>query len=1010
MNRLRPEIRKTGVLTVVLLLLAIGAGAEEIRHQPRLMPMPDLLKLLDREREWIFLPLADWQALVDAGTRPTPADQPHPSGAWIETARVRGRLDDDLLVLDADLVAYNAEPGPARCPLFAVRPPLLGPALSTAIADAEILTVASGQGLDLVLPAAGRHALRLRWSVPLAEGRGLLSLPRAVGLDLDLSADRDGHCEAAGLVATGPRTWTVTSPSQAIDLTWIPGATAGGTTVWGVDQALRVILDDAKTLRWTWIGRIDARGGDAPTQIGLRLPEGWVATGAGDNGWLTSDDAGTITVGGGSQALHVEGYCPADAQVDLPRIVGAAWQGGVVALIGRSPRDWITPTTWIPLAHDDAGFTYRLGGPQPGFAWRDSSDPRPLHERVEHRFAAGPERWTLVSDLEITGAATPRFDLPLHLPAGWRLAEHQVPAGLRLLHEDSAIRLVSARGLDASETLRLRLHLERSAITDVTDLDLPRLDLPTRSDHVLRILAAPGLDLSINADPRWREATPEGKDQARLRSATAPPPVRLHQRRRPASVQAEAVVYLQVLDDRDQPTIWTRLDLRLAVHDADLDTVVLDLPLTAGSERLASAAGLQLRRRDDGQLALVATRPWRGERLVRIEGRLATTTATGVVAPVPTLSDAEGRNLPVQTRIALQVAGDLDLRARPDATTDVGDEDDLPTWSQPLPGDPVLATWRVRSPTPGSFDLLRRDLVEPPTGFVYGLDLRSQIAPSGIRTRASFRLSAPQAPTLALGLPPGSFLIAATIDGQAVAVRSEGGDLVLPLPGRTRVDVVLHYRQGPPSVDLDLGLPQLGGLPVIDTAWTAAIDPTWVVRPRRDAAALPLQARHDGATRPWFATWIPATVIGDGPRPLPVTVPEPADPRRLHQAHAVTAAGDAVPDLRLQGSLWEGRQGGDARLRLGLTPIDSLRLWDHLGAATAIALGGLLVWRRRTRTALAFAVSGLALAAILHGVGTGLGPFLALGEWLAPAVGLTLVLRAAARSCVGTPRTVEGQS
>src|SRR5690606_2334868 len=105
-----------------------------------------------------------------------------------------------------------------------------------------------------------------------------------------------------------------------------------------------------------------------------------------------------------------EGYCPADAQVDLPQIAGAAWQGGVVALAGNGPRDWTVPTTWVPLAHDENAFAYRLSGPQAGFAWRDSADPRALRETVDHRFAAGPERWTLVSDLQITGASTPRFD------------------------------------------------------------------------------------------------------------------------------------------------------------------------------------------------------------------------------------------------------------------------------------------------------------------------------------------------------------------------------------------------------------------------------------------------------------------------------------------------------------------------------------------------------------------------------------------------------------------------
>lgn len=1005
----RPDVRKTGIMMVILTLLSLGAGAEEIRHQPRLMPMPDLLKLLDREREWVFLPLADWQALVDAGKRPAPADQVRPTGAWIETARVRGRLDDDLLVLDADLVACNADTGPARCPLFAVRPPLLGPALSTTVSGAEFLTVASGQGLDLVLPAAGRHSLRLRWSVPLVEGRGLVSLPQAVGLDLDLEADRDGRCEAAGLVATGTRTWTATSPSQTIDLTWIPGASAGGTTVWGMDQALRLDLGDAATLRWTWIGRIDARGGQVPAQIDLRLPADWVATGTVGNGWLSTDETGLVTVGGGGEVLSIEGYCAADARIDLPAISGAAWQGGIIALAGRGPRDWIAPATWIPLAQDEAGFAYRLSGPQAGFTWRDSADPRPLREHTEHRFAAGPDRWTLVSDLHLTGAATPRFDLPLHVPTGWRLSEHQASVGLRLVQEGTGLRLVSVHGLDADQTLHLRLHLEREATEAVTALDLPRLDLPGHREHLLRLLAAPGLSLTIDADPRWREATPEAKDQARLRSAAAPPPLRVQVRPDPPTVQAEAVVYLQVLDDRTPPTIWARLDLRLAVHEGNLDTVILDLPLIHGSERLSAGAGLLLRRHADGRLALVGATPWRGERLVRIEGRLMTTSATGVAAPVPVLSDAGGRILPLQTRIALQVSGDLDLRARPDAATDVGDEDHLPTWSQPLPGDPVLTTWRVSGAAAGSFDLLRRDLVEPPTGFVHGLRLRSQVAPSGIRTRCAFRLSAPQAATLALGLPRDSSLVAATIDGQAVAVRSEGSDLVIPLPGRTQVDVVLHYRQGPPTTDLDLRLPRLGDLPVIDTAWVAAFDPSWLVRPHQDAEALPLRPRHDGATRPWFATWIPATVAGDGPRPAPVVVADPVDPRRLPGPAATATPGPAHADLGLLGSLWEGSLGGEARLRASLVPIDGLRTWDRLGALAGVALGGLLVWHRRTRTAVALGVSGLALAAVLHALGHGLGPLLALGEWLGPAVILALILRAAARACLPSPRSLEGR-
>jgi len=397
---------------------------------------------------------------------------------------------------------------------------------------------------------------------------------------------------------------------------------------------------------------------------------------------------------------------------------------------------------------------------------------------------------------------------------------------------------------------------------------------------------------------------------------------------------------------------------------------------------------------------------------VRIEGRLAAPAGPHIGFPRVAVARVDGQAVPIVQHVALQAPERLDLRLEPGAAAKAEDEDDLPHWAHAIPGESLAGVWRISPGDAGGFVQISRALADPPAGFVHRLEVRTQLTADRQQTLLRFRLAAPGLAALSLQLPADCILVAATLDGRAVAVRRAAGDALLPLPGRTQVDVALLLAAPLADGVIEIGLPGLGGLPVTSLTWLMAADPTWRMVPKLRADALqlspvaasvatPVEVRV--ATRPWFATWHNATGQVDADVALAALAtaaqrtdyaPQlPEDSRRLSPPPAPVAV-IGEPTLALAGQLWRGeRLGGNAKLVLSAEPLAGLRRMDHLGAALAVLLGSWLAWRLRLLATVALAAAACSAAIALHTAGLACGPLLAACEWLIPVLLVVALVR-----------------
>ncbi len=439
--RLRPlwcGLPLCGLLLCSLLLGSQPLPAADIQPRPQalLLPMPELLKRLGAPEEWLLLPLARYRELVAAGEQAAvSAPAGGPGGAWIESAALRGRLVDDReLHLEAELSALSAVAGPARLALFAELPEHLG---AVTCDGAAALFVADGH--DLVLPAAGRHALRVHWSIALAADRernlrAHLVLPLAAAIDLRLESATPGSFQGDGLVevaAASVRQWRLAAAgATSLALGWQPGLLAGeDQPVFGVQQELAVEIHPGQRA-WQWSAALEPRRGPIPPLITLGLPAGWVLTGTG-SGVLGSDgSSGTLRLRVDARAgrLSCSGFMAEDAVVALPQLPGAAYAGGLIHLHAMSDLAYELPAGW------------RLAGadfPAAGAASRSFVVPAPDRGMRVAAAAAilGPEvglsaclvvgplagDWLLEETVHVRTRSGRLFALPLQLPPGWRL-------------------------------------------------------------------------------------------------------------------------------------------------------------------------------------------------------------------------------------------------------------------------------------------------------------------------------------------------------------------------------------------------------------------------------------------------------------------------------------------------------------------------------------------------------------------------------------------------------------
>jgi hypothetical protein len=974
---------------ILLLLTALLQAAE----QPVLLPLPDLWRRLEAQQEWLLLPQADYQALVAAGRDPAPTPQGAP--AFLASAVISAQVVDGReIALSAEFTAINRGEGPALADLFATAPTCLG----SIRLGAGPAVLAPGSPLRLLLPRPGRFVGTVHWTEPLSgdlhSRNARLPLPLAGGLSLQLSGDGRGSAVAAGLARDGA-VWRLVAPvAGTLDLAWLPGGSGDDGPVFGLTQTLDVALvqDGPRPLRW--VVELEARRGRPLQVLSVALPAGFTCTAAIGGVARLVPIAGGVEITRSAEAMTVtlDGLLAAGAPVALPRIAGASWQGGVVRLASDVALACEPPPGWRALGGTSTGRAFAVSGPDAGMVVEGLPAEAGLAISTSLAVAVGPERSTLEQVLLVRAGGVRLFRLPLLLPAGWRPTALS-GAGVTVppcddLAPGSSLALDLPAGLAPGAELALLFTAEAGPLPPPA---LPLL-VPgaARASHRLLLAAAPGLELAIDA-PQWRlspdEAAASGV-RAELRRDGEATPVQLSATRREPAVDVEVVTWLLPGVD----ATWCRCDVRVVVRDGELARLDLDLPLIHEADLRLTGAGLTLA--GAGPFTISAAKAWRGERVLRLEGRLRPTAAGTLPQPTARLPGAS-RQPVIRRWAALQTPGDRDLQLATAAAARPIDADELPAWATAIPGAAVVAAWRLTDGEAGGWRSADRTLAPLPPGFIDALDLATQISPESTRTRLACRLAAVGLAELDLGLPEGAVLEQAALDGAPAAVRRDGQRLLLALPGRTLVQVVLRYVSS--EVSGHLSLPRLGGLPVTRCGWTVAVDPSLSATVLTEPILMPLAPTSRGPSRAWLGSWGSAStasvVVGSGLTPF--VAPAPADSRALTPP-TVPVRPACEPGLTLQGQLFSGtRSGAPQAAALALTPLADRRHADVLGRMLAL-LGGLaavFLPRRGLRVLVPLAVAAIPLSLALVCWQLPLGPLLALAEWLPIAVALGLGAR-----------------
>jgi hypothetical protein len=965
-----------------LLLGLLCAGLLTGGEQPVLLPLPELLKLLDAQQEWLLLPLAEYDSLLAAGHDPTP--RLAGADACITSATVTAQVVDGReIVMQASFVAINRGTHAALAELFATPPDRLG----TVTLAGEPGVLAPGSPVRLLLPGPGRFTGTLRWSVPLhgdlQRRTGLLPLPLAGGLSLLLRGDGRGEALADGLARDGEGWQLVTAAQAVLPLVWLPGGGGDDAPVFGAVHALDVTVQDGpRPVRWAV--RLDARRGTPPAVLQVALPQGFTCTRSLSGVSHLSDTATgiAITRSPTADAFVIEGLLADGAPIALPRVQDAAWQNGTVRLASDGLLACSPPPGWRPLGGQPGSAVriFAVVAPDAGMPVEQLRPDTAMSYSTSTVVAVGTERAMLDQVLLVHAGGTRIFHLPLRLPSGWKPtalhgADCTIPAADDL-EAGSLVDIAIPGGLPPGGDMTLMFTAEAPSV----HLAMPAL-VPSarRASHRMLIAAAPGIELAING-LGWRqlveaEGLPTGA-RAELRADGPAEAVEISATPRPAAVEIESVCWLLPLKEGT----WCRCDLRLMVRDGELDRLELDLPMQRDADMRLIGPGLTLA--GDGPFAITAPTPWRGERLLRIEGRLRSDQAERIPSIAARLP-AAGRSVVMRRWAALQVPADRDLQLATSAVARSIDADELPAWSTAIPGAAVATAWRLADGDGGGWHTAERALAAVPTGFIDALDISSQVDSTGWRSRVACRIAAAGLAELDLGLPEGAVLEQAAIDAAPAAIRRAGDRLLLALPGRTLVEVVLRYAGTGSGQRLEP--PRFAGLPVTRTTWTVAIDPTLHARAVSRPEDMPLTAEHPGSIRSWMGGWsepsIAAREIGPIAQPQQLVAD---DPRALQPSKPPEPV-RSEPAIALRGHVLNGsRVGVPSAAALELIPLERLRLWDVLGRILAVLTGALVcAISPRTRWLTAtMALTAIPVAAALIDWQQPYGPLLAWCEWL----------------------------
>jgi hypothetical protein len=932
-------------LAVAVLAVAahmVPVPAAEPPVQPLVLPMADLLARLDPATPWQFLPLADWQRLrALAATRAAPAAWT-PDGAWtggvahlhIQDGWVHGRAEMTAVARGDRLPIQFALGDEPSYLAIDGRPALVD-------ADAQEHGIVWITGLT-----PGPCRVTWTWATRISDPAEV-AVPMPAGLTaVRITAQEPLQIAGERVVADGDG-WRWLPDGTVATLRLRAGSREGGPAVWGIRQDLALTWQDSEGLG-TWNLIPVAYRGQVPDEVEVRLPAGWTV--------LPTVEAPVAGVAPGVVRLRPGLW---RVQVDprgalaAPQIAGAVHQG--LRAVVRGARVEPGPG-WTA-----DGDGWRIPAGSPGRI-RAGEPVQPA--RWQAQASVDPDTW-IAQERIVLRPGVPLARLVLTPPAGWRIRNLEMPGwqpdqDLDLSRPGAPVTVTTAAPLTGPLTVGVILAAED--VGDAVAWHPLRIDGAVAEPTPVTVRWGDDLDVGAVAGPGWRVVQAEPLD---LMAVEPGRPLHLRRAVRPLHGQAEAVVYvLPAASLGQEGGDWARLDLRLMVHAGRPARLHID---GLAWDEVRPPAGWAATRAAE-RLELTPPQPWRGERLLRIEGRLR----AGVTAlpPAVRLVDAAGQGVPAAPPFLVLQSGGL-AEVAPVAGDGARSEDDLPAWSRPMPGAPVVAVERSGpARSPWRWSTVRRSLATMPAGVVADAHARVQVSPDRVRLWWRASVAAPGADALPVILPAGAELRAATCDGRPAVIRA-GTPPRLVLPS-ARTTLCLLVDLPAPGGALALRAPDLG-LAVTGTRWQVAVEGGLLARPwaAPDAVALV------GLQEPW-----PAGPLGIGgaverldamPRPA-----EPAadhDPRRLRPA-AVPPPVDQEPMLDLQGVLAQGQGGGAPVLRLTLVEREAVRTAQRFGWVLALVIGVILGWSWRARAALLVGLGAILAALALRLLGDPWGPLL----------------------------------
>jgi hypothetical protein len=821
------------------------------------VPLEDLDAVIERDRQGVLLPKAEFEKLLAAATENARKHPPAPLPAVLDRVDYRAEIVGDQLVLTATARLEQLRPDWHVWSL-----PLPRLALEQATLDGQPAAIARGEDgvLQVFTSTVGRHELVLELSTELVtlgsdQAAGVALLPAAAAeLTLSVPAGKRLLVDGSDL----PRPKPLAEPADY-------RVAVGGRKQLQLRLTDRVDQQrtDALVFASTGYGLIVAPGevtwhalttlqvfGRPVNRVVLTVPQALEIADVESTGlesWELSDvETGTqltLTFSqpiDGSRRIAVRGVMsvPAGEPWSVPplRIADVTSHVGQIivqhpaavrlqtletdgvrrATAGAKPVSDM-PETMGPVA---AASTLRFDAWREDFTLRLAAEPkqRELHVAVAGVLDLGSSQAELQVAFTVATRFAPLFELDVDAPADWAVVAATTESGQPLLwqvlpHEPGTSRvrvtLPGPLAPGASTVVNLQWRyagdgwpVEQAAV----ELTLPELIVPQAALVETALVIRGDNDLELTAsDVTGLDAVPLKAEWERLRfqSQDTRYAAKLTVVRKPARIAVETVAFYRL----DPQTLHVWLQAGVQVEGGGLRSLEVSLPESVGDAVRFSVAGATLVEQQPLEPA-DGRRRWRLVFGARVFGRFGLWTelerprgdATEFAVPVLEIADAARQHgafvveAGPEQQLTITAADGQGLALREI------DPVDLP----PTPytrKERIVAAYRTLG-AGNSLTLTEQRFAKSavPTAVCPHLQVLTVASRTGeLQQQAEFALRLAGVQQLQVVLPEKAELWAALLNAQPVEIRRTDGRLLIPLPldaaGEQQVTLTLFYRQ-----------------------------------------------------------------------------------------------------------------------------------------------------------------------------------------------------------------------